>query len=37
MIVRRCFKASTIVSGGGAIEMEVSKDLRNHSHSISGK
>jgi T-complex protein 1 subunit eta len=28
MIVRRCMKASRIVPGGGAIEMEISKYLR---------
>jgi T-complex protein 1 subunit eta len=37
MIVRRCFKASKIVAGGGAIEMALSKSLRQYSHKISGK
>ncbi|TIA90789.1 hypothetical protein E3P99_01389 [Wallemia hederae] len=37
MIVRRTIKHSTIVGGGGAIEMEVSKRLREHSRSIQGK
>jgi T-complex protein 1 subunit eta len=37
MIVRRAIKADRIVAGGGAIEMELSKQLRNHSKSIKGK
>jgi T-complex protein 1 subunit eta len=37
MIVRRCYKASKIVAGGGAIEMELSRYLRHHARSISGK
>jgi len=37
MIVRRCFKASSIVPGGGAVEMELSKHLRQFSKSVSGK
>lgn len=37
MIVRRCFKASTIVAGGGAVEMELSKHLRQHAKKVSGK
>jgi T-complex protein 1 subunit eta len=37
MIVRRCFKASNIVPGGGAVEMELSKHLRSHSKNINTK
>jgi T-complex protein 1 subunit eta len=37
MIVRRCFKASSIVPGGGAVEMELSKQLRQYSKTVSGK
>lgn len=37
MIVRRCYKANKIVAGGGAIEMEISRYLRHHARSISGK
>lgn len=37
MIVRRCFKASNIVPGGGAVEMELSKCLRSHSKNINTK
>jgi len=37
MIVRRALKNDSIVAGGGAIEMEVSKFLRDHSRSIAGK
>ncbi|TIC20734.1 hypothetical protein E3Q13_00395 [Wallemia mellicola] len=37
MIVRRTIKHSTIVGGGGAIEMELSKRLRDVSKSIQGK
>lgn len=28
MIVRRCVKATSVVAGGGAIELEISKYLR---------
>lgn len=37
MIVKRTIKNSDIVGGGGAIEMEVSKMLRDHSRQIHGK
>ncbi|GMM47272.1 chaperonin-containing T-complex subunit [Pichia kluyveri] len=37
MIVKRALKNKQIVSGGGAIEMELSKNLRDYSHSIKGK
>jgi len=37
MIVRRALKNDAIVAGGGAIEMEISKYLRDYSRSIAGK
>jgi T-complex protein 1 subunit eta len=37
MIVRRAIKNDAVVAGGGAIEMELSKFLRDHSLTISGK
>lgn len=37
MIVRRTLKNDSIVAGGGAIEMELSRVLRDHSRSIAGK
>ncbi len=37
MVVKRASKASAIVPGGGAIEMEISKHVRQHALSISGK
>eukprot|EP00742_Colponemidia_sp_Colp-10_P003556 GILJ01003787.1.p1 GENE.GILJ01003787.1~~GILJ01003787.1.p1 ORF type:complete len:564 (-),score=110.26 GILJ01003787.1:128-1819(-) len=37
MIVRRANKSTTVVGGGGAIEMELSRYLREYSRSISGK
>ncbi|XP_014213650.1 T-complex protein 1 subunit eta [Copidosoma floridanum] len=37
MIVRRMIKNDAVVAGGGAIEMELSKTLREHSRSIAGK
>lgn len=37
MIVRRAIKNDAVVAGGGAIEMEVSKYLRDFSRSILGK
>lgn len=37
MIVRRTLKNDAIVAGGGAIEMEISKYLREHSRTIAGK
>jgi len=37
MVVRRAIKSKTIVAGGGAIEMELSKYLREYSRTIEGK
>uniref|UniRef100_A0A8D3D1I5 T-complex protein 1 subunit eta n=1 Tax=Scophthalmus maximus TaxID=52904 RepID=A0A8D3D1I5_SCOMX len=37
MIVRRAMKNDSIVAGGGAIEMELSKYLRDYSRTIPGK
>lgn len=37
MIVRRAIKNDSVVAGGGAIEMELSKHLRDYSRSIKGK
>ena len=37
MIVRRVIKTDQIVPGGGAVEMELSKYLRNYSREIKGK
>jgi len=37
MIVRRAVKNDSIVAGGGAIEMEISKFLREYSRTIAGK
>lgn len=37
MIVRRAIKNDSIVAGGGAIEMELSRYLRDHSRTIAGK
>lgn len=37
MIVRRALKNDSIVAGGGAIEMELSKYLREYSRSVAGK
>ncbi|XP_050308884.1 T-complex protein 1 subunit eta [Anthonomus grandis grandis] len=37
MIVRRTMKNDSVVAGGGAIEMELSKMLRDHSRTIAGK
>lgn len=37
MIVRRAIKASAVVAGGGAIEMELSRYLRDYLRTISGK
>ena len=37
MIVRRCYKASKIVAGGGAIELELSRYLKHHARTITGK
>jgi T-complex protein 1 subunit eta len=37
MIVKRAVKASAVVAGGGAIEMELSRYLREHLRTIAGK
>lgn len=37
MIVKRALKHAQIVPGGGAIDMELSKHLRDHARSIPGK
>lgn len=37
MIVRRALKNSTVVAGGGAIDMELSRYLRQHARTIAGK
>jgi len=37
MIVRRAIKNDSVVAGGGAVEMEISYALREHSHTIAGK
>ncbi|OLL24638.1 putative T-complex protein 1 subunit eta [Neolecta irregularis DAH-3] len=37
MIVKRTIKEQTIVAGGGACEMEVSKYLREYSRTVAGK
>lgn len=37
MVVRRARKHSAVVGGGGAIEMELSKHLRDYSRTIKGK
>jgi len=37
MIVRRARKHNAVVAGGGAIEMELSKYLREHSRTVLGK
>lgn len=37
MVVRRATKASAVVSGGGAVEMELSKHIREIGMNIAGK
>lgn len=37
MIVRRAIKNDAVVAGGGAIEMELSRFLREHALTIAGK
>lgn len=37
MIVKRAVKCESVVAGGGAIEMELSRHLREYSRNISGK
>jgi T-complex protein 1 subunit eta len=36
MIVRRAMKANEIIGGAGAIEMELSKILRDYSRTVKG-
>lgn len=36
-IVKRAHKNTVVVGGGGAVEMELSKELRNYARTISGK
>ena len=37
MIVRRAYKSHAVVAGGGAIEMELSRYLREYLRTITGK
>jgi len=37
MVVKRCMKSRAVVAGGGAVEMEVSRFLREHALTIEGK
>lgn len=37
MIVRRAIRSYAVVGGGGAIEMELSRCLRDHLKNVSGK
>jgi len=37
MVVKRCMKSRSVVAGGGAIEMEVSRFLRDHTLTVEGK
>lgn len=37
MVVRRVMKSQRVVAGGGAVEMELSKLLRQHSREVKGK
>ena len=37
MIVKNCIKSSRVVAGGGAVELEVSRHLKEFSRSIDGK
>lgn len=37
MVVKRCLKSQAVVAGGGAVEMEVSKYLKEHALTIEGK
>ncbi|KAF0294017.1 T-complex protein 1 subunit eta [Amphibalanus amphitrite] len=37
MIVRRAIKNDSVVAGGGAIEMELSRYLRQHARTVAGK
>jgi T-complex protein 1 subunit eta len=37
MIVKRAMKATSVVAGGGAIEMELSKQIRDYAKNLNGK
>jgi len=37
MVVKRSLKSKSVVAGGGAVEMEVAKHLRDHALTIEGK
>ncbi len=37
MVVKRCLKSTAVVAGGGAVEMEVAKYLKQHALTIEGK
>jgi T-complex protein 1 subunit eta len=37
MVVKRCLQTKAVVAGGGAVEMEVAKYLREHALTIEGK
>ena len=37
MIVKDCVKSSKVVAGGGAVEMEISRTLKEYSRTIAGK
>jgi len=37
MVVKRCMQTKSVVAGGGAVEMEVAKYLREHALTIEGK
>jgi len=37
MVVKRCLQSRAVVAGGGAVEMEVSKYLRDYAMTIKGK
>lgn len=37
MVVKRCLKTKSVVAGGGAVEMEVARKLREHALTIEGK
>ena len=36
-VVKRCIQSKTVVPGGGAVEMEVSRLLREYAKTIAGK
>lgn len=37
MVVKRCLKSHSVVAGGGAVEMEISKYLKDYALTIEGK